>query len=404
MFLQTERLILGAFTEKDKVALMELLTDEEIKKTYMIPDFATEEDAWRLVQAFIRLSNTADRYVVGIFLDGEPIGFMNDTEIDGDRIELGYVISPRYKNKGYATEALGGMIEYLFGKGFRRVECGAFEENAASLRVMEKCGMTRIDKTDEIEYRGQVHRCVYCLAMKSTVRCVWEHNGNDTLLYAADLVGAFTRGECLEAAVAKMPAEIRSYTRWLGKDLPRDIEVELIQEKSSDLRISDADSDVIFNCEREPLTFEEYCVLKALALKSAEDFLRLYHSITNKDESNLPTRETFYGKVPRTAREIYEHTKSVNEYYFAEIDVDADNEGTILDCRQRGFEELEKKTGFLALGVMEGSYGELWSLRKVIRRFIWHDRIHAKAMWRMAKAINKNGTTDPFCFDELLKG
>ena len=231
------------------------------------------------------------------------------------------------------------------------------------------------------------------------IRCVWEHNGNDTLLYADNFVGAYTRGESLEVAVAKMPDEIRSYLSWLGKDAPDDISIEIVQEKVSDLRISDADSDVILDSEREPLTLEEYGALKALALKSAEVFLALYSSITDKDESKLPVRQTFYGKVPRTAREMYEHTKSVNEYYFAEIYVDVDNEGTILDCRRRGFEALEKNPDFLSLGVVYGSYGELWSIRKVLRRFIWHDRIHAKAMWRMARMINGKSVADPFFFE-----
>ena len=35
--------------------------------------------------------------------------------------------------------------------------------------------------------------------------CVWEHNGNDTLLYATNFVGAYTRGESFEIAKAKMP-------------------------------------------------------------------------------------------------------------------------------------------------------------------------------------------------------
>ena len=81
---------------------------------------------------------------------------------------------------------------------------------------------------------------------------------------------------------------------------------------------------------------------------------------------------------------MYQHTKNVNAYYFGEIGVDADNEGTILDCRRRGFEQLEQVPNFLNNSVFEGSYGESWSLRKVLRRFLWHDRIHAKAMYRMA--------------------
>lgn len=97
---------------------------------------------------------------------------------------------------------------------------------------------------------------------------------------------------------------------------------------------------------------------------------------------------------------MYEHTKNVNEYYFAEIEVDADNSGTIYECRKRGFEALEKKPDFLQNAVIEGSYGEDWSLRKVLRRFIWHDRIHARAMYRMAvKVFGTENVVNPFCFD-----
>ena len=81
---------------------------------------------------------------------------------------------------------------------------------------------------------------------------------------------------------------------------------------------------------------------------------------------------------------MYEHTKNVNKYYFGEIGVEADNEGSILSCRTRGFDLLETHPGFLNNSVFAGSYGEEWSLRKLLRRFIWHDRIHAKAMYRMA--------------------
>ena len=96
---------------------------------------------------------------------------------------------------------------------------------------------------------------------------------------------------------------------------------------------------------------------------------------------------------------MYEHTKNVNEYYFAEINVDANNNGNIYECRKRGFEQLEVKADYLNNAVIEGSYGEDWSLRKVFRRFIWHDRIHAKAMYRMAvKVFGAENVANPFCF------
>ena len=93
------------------------------------------------------------------------------------------------------------------------------------------------------------------------------------------------------------------------------------------------------------------------------------------------------------------HTKNVNKYYFSEIHVDADNDGSIYECRKRGFEALEIMPNFLQNTVFEGSYDEMWSLRKVLRRFIWHDRIHARAMYRMAvKLFGAERIENPFCF------
>ena len=232
-----------------------------------------------------------------------------------------------------------------------------------------------------------------------TINCVWEHNGRDTLLYAVDFVGAYTRGETLEAAVRKMQAEICSYLKWCGKKAVTSMDIAIIGEKVSELAICDADSDVLFESEQAPLTTEEYEALKALALKSAKDFLALYESIPDKDAAAAPERKSFYGPVPRTANEMYEHTKNVNTYYFAEIAVEADHDGNIYECRKRGFEALESSPDFLQNTVRKGSYGEDWSLRKVLRRFIWHDRIHARAMYRMAiKVFGAENVVNPFYF------
>lgn len=234
-----------------------------------------------------------------------------------------------------------------------------------------------------------------------TINCVWEHNRNDTLLFATDHIGAYTRGESIDVAIAKMPQEIVSYLKWCGEamDGSDSIEIAVVGEKDSDLDIKDADSDIIFESEKAPLTKEEYEKLKALALKSARDFLALYESIPDKSATAMPERKTFYGQVPRSADEMYEHTKNVNEYYFAEIDVVADNSKDINECRRHGFEALESKYDFLQNPIIKGSYGEDWSLRKVIRRFIWHDRIHARAMYRMAvKLFGAENIANPFCF------
>ena len=201
------------------------------------------------------------------------------------------------------------------------------------------------------------------------IKCVWEHNGNDSLIYSGNLIGAFTRGVSKEDALKKMEYEIISYCAWAGQSVTLPLDIIITQEKVSELNVRDADSDVIFDSERTGLTISDYN--------------RLYDSFPDKNKSCLPERDSFYGKVPRTAKETYKHTKNVNSYYWGEIGVEVGNEGTILENRIRGFEILEKNVNFLEANVLEGSYGELWSLSKVLRRFIWHDRIHAKALYRM---------------------
>ena len=226
---------------------------------------------------------------------------------------------------------------------------------------------------------------------KTVIRCVWEHRGEDTLLWAEDFPGAFARGADLAEAVEKLPRDLSDWSDWTGAALEECSGVAIVSEVISGLDIRDADSDVLMASEREPLSRAEYEMLRDMALRSAERFQALYDSVPDPDRSANPVRQTFYGAVPRTAREMYEHTKNVNAYYFGEIGVEADNEGDIVDCRRRGFEALERQQDFLENRVFEGSWEENWTLRKLLRRFIWHDRIHARAMVRMMER------TFPYC-------
>ena len=152
---------LRILTEADKAALTQMLTSDAVKKTYLLPDFDRQEDAIPLARRLMALSRENTHFVRGIDENGTLVGFLNDVEISDGSIELGYVIHPEHWNKGYATAALKLAIAQLFQAGYREVLCGAFEENPASLRGMEKAGMRRIEKSEEIEYRGNVHRCVY---------------------------------------------------------------------------------------------------------------------------------------------------------------------------------------------------------------------------------------------------
>ena len=172
MSFETSRLAVRPFLEADRERMTDLFLDPVVKQTYMLPDFASREDAEKLFERLKTLSNTAGRYVWAICLEGECIGILNETEVTGDSTELGYALLPQYHNQGYCTEVLVGAIRWLRDRGFRQVVTGAFEGNTASLRVMEKAGMRKLDKWDEIEYRGQTHRCIYYAAGKTLCECI----------------------------------------------------------------------------------------------------------------------------------------------------------------------------------------------------------------------------------------
>jgi len=234
--------------------------------------------------------------------------------------------------------------------------------------------------------------------MKTSV--VDEYNDGGHLIWSVDYLGAYVRGRTRDEALRKFPSELTQYLAWIrGKADSQKWKFIVVQEKRSDLQICDADSDVLFDSETPSISLGDYLGLKTLALRSAKDFEALYRSIPDKDRPLVPLRKTFYGMVPRTAMEMYEHTKNVNSYYFHEIGVPSDNESDIYMCRFHGFEALEKQANFLDNNVFVGDYDEKWSLRKVCRRFVWHDRIHGKAMYRNSAGIFEETTiANPFCF------
>lgn len=161
MYIVTERLELKAMSEGDIGALADLLMDDVVKQTYMVPDFPDREGAIAMAQRICGLSQEPLKYIAGIYLEGRLIGMLNKTDGDEQKVEVGYALLPQYYGRGYATEALTGAIGYFLSQGYQTVLAGAFEHNAASLRVMAKSGMQLQEYTDFVEYRGKKHRCIY---------------------------------------------------------------------------------------------------------------------------------------------------------------------------------------------------------------------------------------------------
>jgi len=81
--------------------------------------------------------------------DGNKIGFICHFHVlhmgTGTRqLEIGYSLVPSERGKGYGTEALGIMVDYLFlSKDTMRVQVQTDLRNAASQRIIEKVGFKK---------------------------------------------------------------------------------------------------------------------------------------------------------------------------------------------------------------------------------------------------------------------
>lgn len=207
----------------------------------------------------------------------------------------------------------------------------------------------------------------------------YEHNDKGVLLWAARFPGAFARGKDFEEAAAKMPVVCRQYRLWAGAGCPQSGEkVEVLHEFKTALAVEDADSDALFPEERLPMTMAEYINLKALCLKSARDFMLEYQSIPQK-----------------------EHTNNTLAYYAAGVGIEMDTLPDFVENRQQLLQKLEELPAFLSNRVYTADDKELWTVKKVLRRLLWHDRIHARAMYRRAVSFwSRERIENPFGFSK----
>jgi ribosomal-protein-alanine N-acetyltransferase len=75
--------------------------------------------------------------------DGSKIGYIG-THLFGGLLEVGYALVPAERGRGYATEAVKIMVDYLFlSRDIVRIGSATHVENKASQKVLENAGFTR---------------------------------------------------------------------------------------------------------------------------------------------------------------------------------------------------------------------------------------------------------------------
>ncbi len=146
MEILTERLKLREITKEDFQAVHEYASDPEAVR-YMPFGPNTVEETREFIDRNLRRRREQPRtdYGLGIILQSEDrlIGACGMHDVTEIQASIGYILNRRYWGHGYATEAAEALVGYLFDElGVHRVYASCDPENHASVRVLEKVGMS----------------------------------------------------------------------------------------------------------------------------------------------------------------------------------------------------------------------------------------------------------------------
>ena len=131
--LETRRLKIYAASQELMETFIEAQTIDVLKAAYteMLNGCLRHPDQW-------------EWYAIWMIerKDGTHIGELCFKGLSAKGIaEIGYGISEKYQNKGYATEVVKAVLEWAFAHPeVATVEAETGPDNAASKRVLEKCG------------------------------------------------------------------------------------------------------------------------------------------------------------------------------------------------------------------------------------------------------------------------
>jgi ribosomal-protein-alanine N-acetyltransferase len=152
MYLETSRLILRDYEERDREDYYRLKTDKQTM--YYLPDigFASRQEADEEFRQVLTDAGRADRTFYFLHMElkstHEQVGSIGYTVKArtpvGKIVHAGYFTYPKFWHNGYVTEAFRRVLEFAFAEdGVYRVTTGCFAENARSEQVMIKCGLIR---------------------------------------------------------------------------------------------------------------------------------------------------------------------------------------------------------------------------------------------------------------------
>jgi RimJ/RimL family protein N-acetyltransferase len=144
--LETERLVIRSFEERDAEPWIAMVTDADFRR-HLPPEPPPSREAFEAMIERRRAMERERGHAMWAVDTKDQRAFVGQcglwlVEGTGPEVELAYHFTPASWNLGYATEAARAVLAYAFGPvGLERVIAFVAPENVASCRVAEKAGM-----------------------------------------------------------------------------------------------------------------------------------------------------------------------------------------------------------------------------------------------------------------------
>ncbi|MGN0558407.1 MAG: GNAT family N-acetyltransferase [Acutalibacteraceae bacterium] len=174
MKIETKRLTITEFNMSMAESVHKESPDEDNRR--FVPDevFETVEEAEKTLEFLIGVYENGNGPLVYPVLlkDGTYIGYVQAVPFDDGTWEVGYHIGKSFTKQGYAAEAVTAFLPVIMKQiGITEVTGICLADNIASVKVMERCGFTKLYQGIG-NYQGQereICRFVYYLSPKDIV-------------------------------------------------------------------------------------------------------------------------------------------------------------------------------------------------------------------------------------------
>lgn len=144
--LTSENLVLRRFSPLDFPSALKWYTSPSINRYFTAREKNNVYDSFRFVFGKLAKYRRKDYYCWAICAEGKMQGMIQAMPVKGKTSyrSLYYMINPNVSKRGYMTEAVSAVLEYLKGQGVTRVFASCDAENIGSKRVIEKSGFSFI--------------------------------------------------------------------------------------------------------------------------------------------------------------------------------------------------------------------------------------------------------------------